>query len=141
MSDMDVDAMRRGHEVKDVRPEHYLEAIYVLSRSGRVTLSALAEALGVKPSSAQKMLRRLDELGYITYKGREGIEITERGLAVLEGLDRAHKTLAEFFRLIGVDDELAEIEAEKLEHVMDPRVVERIAKLAEALKRLSEALA
>ncbi|MGC8972951.1 MAG: metal-dependent transcriptional regulator [Thermoproteus sp.] len=138
---MDVDAMRRGHEVKDVRPEHYLEAIYVLSRSGRVTLSALAEALGVKPSSAQKMLRRLDELGYITYKGREGIEITERGLAVLEGLDRAHKTLAEFFRLIGVDDELAEIEAEKLEHVMDPRVVERIAKLAEALKRLSEALA
>ncbi|MGC9169458.1 MAG: metal-dependent transcriptional regulator [Thermoproteus sp.] len=138
---MDVDAMRRGHEVKDVRPEHYLEAIYVLSRSGRVTLSALAEVLGVKPSSAQKMLRRLDELGYITYKGREGIEITERGLAVLEGLDRAHKTLAEFFRLIGVDDELAEIEAEKLEHVMDPRVVERIAKLAEALKRLSEALA
>ncbi|MGC9117923.1 MAG: metal-dependent transcriptional regulator [Thermoproteus sp.] len=138
---MDVDAMRKGHEVKDVRPEHYLEAIYVLSRSGRVTLSALAEALGVKPSSAQKMLRRLDELGYITYKGREGIEITERGLAVLEGLDRAHKTLAEFFRLIGVDDELAEIEAEKLEHVMDPRVVERIAKLAEALKRLSEALA
>jgi DtxR family Mn-dependent transcriptional regulator len=138
---MDVDAMRRGHEMKDVRPEHYLEAIYVLSRSGRVTLSALAEALGVKPSSAQKMLRRLDELGYITYKGREGIEITERGLAVLEGLDRAHKTLAEFFRLIGVDDELAEIEAEKLEHVMDPRVVERIAKLAEALKRLSEALA
>ncbi|MGC8582402.1 MAG: metal-dependent transcriptional regulator [Thermoproteus sp.] len=138
---MDVDAMRRGHEVKDVRPEHYLEAIYALSRSGRVTLSALAEALGVKPSSAQKMLRRLDELGYITYKGREGIEITERGLAVLEGLDRAHKTLAEFFRLIGVDDELAEIEAEKLEHVMDPRVVERIARLAEALKRLSEALA
>ncbi|AEA12027.1 iron dependent repressor [Thermoproteus uzoniensis 768-20] len=138
---MDVDSMRKGHEVKDVRPEHYLEAIYALSRSGRVTLSALAEVLGVKPSSAQKMLRRLDELGYITYRGREGIEITERGLAVLEGLDRAHKTLAEFFRLIGVDDELAEIEAEKLEHVMDPRVVERIAKLAEALKQLSEALA
>ncbi|MFP3199270.1 MAG: metal-dependent transcriptional regulator [Thermoproteus sp.] len=138
---MDVGTMRRGHEVKDVRPEHYLETIYALSKGGKVTLSALAEALGVRPSSAQKMLKRLDELGYITYRGRGGIEITERGLAVLEGLDRAHRTLAEFFRAIGVDGELAETEAEKLEHLMDPRVVERIARLTEALKLLSEALA
>ncbi len=128
--------MRRGHEMKDVRPEHYLEAIYALSKDGKATLSALASALGVKPSSAQKMLRKLDEQGYIIYRGRGGIEITERGLALLDELNKSHRTLAEFFKLIGVEEDLAEAEAEKLEHLVDPRVVERVAKLVEALRSL-----
>jgi len=55
--------MRRGHEVKDVRPEHYLETIYALSKGGKITLSALAEALGVRPSSAQKMLKEARRAG------------------------------------------------------------------------------
>ncbi len=137
---MDIASMRRGHEMKDVRPEHYLEAIYALSKEGKATLSALADALGVKPSSAHKMLRRLDEEGYIIYKGRGGIEITERGLALLDALNRSHKVLAEFFKLIGVDEDLAEAEAEKLEHLMNPKVVERIADLTEALKSLKGVL-
>ncbi|MEL9991914.1 MAG: metal-dependent transcriptional regulator [Thermoproteus sp.] len=135
---MDISSMRRGHEVKDVRPEHYLEAIYVLSKNGKVTLSALAGALGVKPSSAQKMLRRLEAQGYVVYRGRGGVEMTERGLALVSSLDRAHRVLAEFFKLIGVEEEVAETEAEKLEHLVDFRVIERIAEVVEVLKKLKE---
>ncbi|ABP50037.1 MAG: metal-dependent transcriptional regulator [Pyrobaculum arsenaticum] len=138
---MDLASMRRGHEVKDVRLEHYLEAIYALSKEGRATLSALAEALGVKPSSAQKMVRRLEEQGYVVYKGRGGIEITQRGRELVDRLNKSHRTLAELFKLIGVEEELAEAEAEKLEHVIDPKVVERLAKLVEALKGMRHVLA
>ncbi|MGB9706352.1 MAG: iron dependent repressor, metal binding and dimerization domain protein [Pyrobaculum sp.] len=37
---------------------------------------------------------------------------------------------------MGVEEELAESEAEKLEHVIDPRVVERLAAVAQLLKSL-----
>ncbi|CCC81570.1 metal-dependent transcriptional regulator [Thermoproteus tenax] len=132
------EVMRKGHEIKDVRPEHYLEAIYELSSRGRVTLSDLARMLGVKPSSAQKMVKRLEEQGLVVYKGRGGITITERGLDVIAALERSHKTLAEFFKLIGVEEELAEVEAEKLEHLIDPRVVERISYLVHSLRYLKK---
>nr|KJR74113.1 MAG: DNA-binding protein [Thermoproteus sp. AZ2] len=133
--------MRRGHAVKDVRPEHYLEAVYLLSRgAGRTTLSEVAEAVGVKPSSAHKMLRRLAEEGLVEYKGREGVALTQKGAEYVENMNKAHRALAEFFKLIGVEEGLAEAEAEKLEHVVDPRVVEKIAELTTALKSLLSAL-
>lgn len=132
--------MRQGHSVKDVRPEHYIEAIYLLSRSGKASLSGVAEVLGVRPSSAHKMIKRLVEEGYATYRGRDGVELTERGLAEVERMNRAHRALAEFFKLLGVEEGLAEVEAEKLEHVVDPAVVERIEELTAALRALLRAV-
>jgi Mn-dependent DtxR family transcriptional regulator len=54
----------------------------------------------------------------------------------VEELNQIHKTLEEFFLLIGVAPEEAFREAEKLEHVISPEVVLSIEKLNEALKKM-----
>ncbi len=101
-----------------------------------MTLSRLARALSVKPSSALKVVRELEAEGLVTYGGRKGLHLTEAGRRRVEELNQRHKTLEEFFLLIGLTPEEAFREAEKLEHVISPEVVRRIAKLNEALKKM-----
>lgn len=131
--------MDDAHAPLRVRKEHYLEAIYSLGDG--VTLSRLARALSVKPSSALKVVRELEAEGLVTYGGRKGLRLTEAGRRRVEELNQRHKTLEEFFLLIGVAPEEAFREAEKLEHVISPEVVLRIAKLNEALKKMRGVLA
>lgn len=123
-----------GHELLRYRPEHYLEALQQLG--GRASLTALARVVGVKPSTARKMVLYLQAEGLVEYRGRGGVLLTEAGRTRVEYLGKIHRSLADFFRAIGVDDELAESEAEKLEHLIDPRVVERLAAVAQLLKGL-----
>ncbi len=67
-----------------------------------MTLSRLARALSVKPSSALKVVRELEAEGLVTYGGRKGLHLTEAGRRRVEELNQRHKTLEEFFLLIGV---------------------------------------
>lgn len=124
-----------GHELLRYRPEHYLEALYQLGDGA--SLSKLAKAVGVKPSTARKMILYLQGEGLVVYKGRRGIWLTDAGRARVEYLNRVHKALAEFFKIIGVEEDLAESEAEKLEHLIDPRVVERLIAVADLLRGLT----
>ncbi len=72
----------------------------------------------------------------MTYSGRKGLRLTETGRRRVEELNQIHKTLEEFFLLIGLAPEEAFREAEKLKHVISPEVVRRVAKLNEALKKM-----
>ncbi|ACB39285.1 iron-dependent repressor [Pyrobaculum neutrophilum] len=58
----------RGHGPLRVRREHYLEAIYILGEGA--SLSRVAGMLGVKPSSALKVVRELEAEGLVVYRGR-----------------------------------------------------------------------
>lgn len=127
--------MAEGHRVVRVRAEHYLEAVYQLGEGA--TLSRIAEALGVKPSTARKMIFQLERQGLVEYRGRRGVRLTESGRRKVEELNYVHRTLAEFFKAIGVEESLAEAEAEKLEHLIDRRVVERLGYVTQLLRALS----
>ena len=58
------------------------------------------------------------------YSGRKGLSLTEAGRRRVEEL-----------LLIGLTPEEAFREAKKLEHIVSPEVVRRVAKLNEALKK------
>jgi Mn-dependent DtxR family transcriptional regulator len=88
-----------------------------------------------------KVVRELKAEGLVTYGGRVGLRLTEAGRRRVEELNQRHKTLEEFFLLIGVAPEEAFREAEKLEHVISPEVVRRIEKLNETLKKMRGVLA
>ncbi len=72
----------------------------------------------------------------MTYGGRKGLRLTEAGRRRVEELNQMHKTLEEFFLLIGLAPGEVFREAERLEHVISAEVVRRIEKLNEALKKL-----
>src|SRR5438067_2176842 len=59
--------------------QDYLKAIYQLGGSSApVPTNDLAERLGVRPASASGMLRRLDELDFVTYAKYKGTKLTRR---------------------------------------------------------------
>jgi len=85
----------------------------------------------VKPSSALKMVREL-EAGACDVQ-RQGGPQPHRGGPEARGGAELNQ---EFFLLIGLTPEEAFREAEKLEHIVSPEVVRRIAELNEALKKM-----
>src|SRR3954463_2552229 len=78
--------------------EDYAKAIYGLQRQavGPVSTSALAERLGVAPSSVTAMLKRLDELGLVSYQPYHGVSLTPAGESVALEVIRHHRLIEAF---------------------------------------------
>ena len=79
--------------------EDYAKAIYALAApraTGPVTTSALAERLGVAPSSVTAMLKRLDELGLVRYEPYHGVTLTAAGERVALEVIRHHRLIEAF---------------------------------------------
>lgn len=113
-------------EEASVRAEEYLEAIYILSRSGKPRIRELARRLCVSPSSVVEYLRRLAEKGYVVYKKGGVVELTPKGRELAEKVYQRHQILTDFLTLIGVPRDIAEIDACKIEHVLHEETLERI---------------
>ncbi len=101
--------------------EDYAKAIFALeSRSEEpVSTNALAERLGVTPGSVSAMLRRLDELGLITYVPYRGVRLTGDGRRIALEVIRHHRLLESYLaQALGMPWDRVHDEAEVLEHVI-----------------------
>jgi Mn-dependent DtxR family transcriptional regulator len=119
--------------------EDYLEAIYwQIEGKGEARTSDISSFLGHKPSSVTEMLEKLSERGLIRHEKYGGILLTPRGKEIAEEVSGRHKTLARFLELLGVDRKTAEIDACKIEHVVDPKSMRRIKGLVEFIQTTPE---
>src|SRR4051812_50143949 len=59
--------------------QDYLKAVYRLGQDGPVATQRLADELGVAPSSATNMAKRLHELGLVTHEPYHGVTLTAAG--------------------------------------------------------------
>jgi DtxR family transcriptional regulator, Mn-dependent transcriptional regulator len=110
--------------------EDYAKAIYGLQRheEGPVTTSALAERLGVAPSSVTAMLKRLDELGLVRYEPYHGVTLTRAGEKVALEVIRHHRLIEAFLAdALGMPWDRVHDEAEVLEHYISEDLEQRIA--------------
>ena len=115
-----LDAIREANSVKKEdrtdRMEDYLEVIYELvEQKGYATTVDISNFLNVSSSSVTKMMQRLDETGYLKYEKYRGIRLTEEGVRIAQNIRSRHGLLAEFFRIIGLNDEIANIDAGGIE--------------------------
>src|SRR5260221_695417 len=75
----------------------YLGEIYRLERSPEgVTTSALAERLEVSSSAVARMLRRLDQLGFLTHVPYQGVKLSPAGEREALRSIRRHRLLEVF---------------------------------------------
>jgi DtxR family Mn-dependent transcriptional regulator len=75
----------------------YLGEIYRLERSPEgVTTSALAERLEVSSSAVARMLRRLDQLGFLTHVPYQGVKLSPAGEREALHSIRRHRLLEVF---------------------------------------------
>ena len=110
--------------------EDYAKAIFGLQRQadGPITTSALAERLGVAPSSVTAMLKRLDELGLVRYEPYHGVTLTRAGEKVALEVIRHHRLIEAFLAdALEMPWDRVHDEAEVLEHYISEDLERRIA--------------
>jgi len=109
------------------RAQDYIEVMYALQREyGRIRIKDIAERLSVKPSSVIEYLRRLMDMGYVIYKPGTRIRLTEKGKKVGEAIYQKHLVIKEFLILLGVPENIAEIDACYIEHGIHKITLEKI---------------
>jgi DtxR family Mn-dependent transcriptional regulator len=108
--------------------QDYLKEIYKLQVSGeRATTSAVAQRLGVAPSSATSMLKKLAALGLADHAPYRGAELTEPGKKIALEVIRHHRLLEQYLaETLGLGIDAVHAEADRLEHVLSEELEERI---------------
>jgi Mn-dependent DtxR family transcriptional regulator len=143
-SDNRLKLIRDAHNVKQKvieeqhtdRMEDYLEVIYeLIKKKGYATQTDISESLNVSLPSVTKMLQRLDESKYLKYEKYRGINLTEEGVKVAENIREKHALLSEFFKMIGVDEDVANIDAEGIEHHLHPKTLKKLREFIRNHKR------
>lgn len=99
--------------------ENYLETILVLSKQLPVVRSVdIANELGFKKSSISIAMKNLRAKEYITVTDAGFIYLTEAGLAHAKAVYERHEVLRDVFISLGVNPEVAEEDACRVEHVL-----------------------
>lgn len=111
--------------------EDYLEAmLFMKEKHGYIRSVDIADYLGVTKPSVTYSTKRLRENGYIMMDKEGLITLTETGMAVAMKMGQRHKTLMGFLVSLGVDPEVAEADACKIEHDVSEETFRAICRLA-----------
>ena len=135
-----LEAIRYANSVKKEdrtdRMEDYLEVIYELvQEKGYATTVDISSYLNVSSPSVTKMMQKLDETGYLKYEKYRGIKLTNEGTRIARNIRNRHGLLAEFFMIIGVDEETANNDAEGIEHHLHPETMKKLEEFINELKK------
>ena len=108
--------------------EDYLKAIFWLQdRHEKATTNMIAKQLGVTMPSVTSMIKTLVGAELIMHVPYRGVTLTERGHRLVLELLRRHRLIELFlYKTLNVPWEELHSHAEKLEHVMDESLIERI---------------
>ena len=99
--------------------ENYLETIYVLlKKRGTIRSIDIVHELGYSKPSVSVAMKQLRENGYITIDEDGHISFTEMGSEVAERIFERHSVLTNALISLGVDEETADIDACRVEHVI-----------------------
>ena len=116
------DAMRIHKSAED-----YLEMILRLTEAKGYARSAdIAMGLGVSKPSVSVAMKQLREGGYILMGKDNYISLTDSGMEIAQRIYERHKVLTRVLTMIGVDPEIAQEDACKVEHDISAQTFEAI---------------
>ncbi len=110
--------------------EDYLKAILLAEQRGGTELVGMGEigaALGVAPGTVTAMMKTLADSGLLRYAPYSGVALTPAGRQLATHVLRRHRLVELFLvRTMGMDWSEVHDEAERLEHVISDRLLERM---------------
>ena len=109
--------------------EDYLKAVYLLTLSGPYAATTeIAARLSVSAPSVTGMVRRLAEQGLLDHVPYHGIALTAAGKRAALAVVRRHRILETYLvERLGLGWDEVHAEAERLEHAVSDRVLDRMA--------------
>ncbi len=107
--------------------ENYLKAVLILYKKyGYVRSADIAEWLGVSRPSVSSAIRSLRDAGFLWFDRHKMIQLTVLGREAAERVYERHCFLTELLIAIGVDPEIAEKDACKIEHDLSNESFEKL---------------
>jgi DtxR family Mn-dependent transcriptional regulator len=108
--------------------QDYLKEIYKIQASGeKATTTAIAKRMGVAPSSATSMLKKLAALGLAEHAPYRGIKLSSAGTKIALEVIRHHRLLEQYLaETLGLSIDAVHAEADRLEHVLSEELEARI---------------
>ena len=134
-----LDSIKAAHHSErtksSVRMEDYLEIISELVElKGYATTLDISRYMDVSAPSVTKMLQRLDDNGFLEYEKYHGINLTDKGVQIANGIRQKHGILLEFFEILGVGYDTASQDTEGIEHHLNAKTIKQLRKFITFLK-------
>ncbi len=108
--------------------EDYLETILELQKIKTVARSKdIAEKLDIKRGSVTGMLKKLAQNKLINYEPYGYVTLTPEGKKIATEIEKRHIFLKDFFfRILEIDEEVAEKTACQMEHALDNQTFKKL---------------
>lgn len=120
---------RRDHATETA--EDYVEAIAdIIEHEGSCRVVDLAKRFDVTHVTVTRIVSRLQKEGYVETEPYRPISLTGKGVRLARESHRRHEIVYRFLLSIGVPDEVADIDAEGIEHHVSPETLQRFEELA-----------
>ena len=109
--------------------EDYLETILFLQqKNASVRVTDVAVSMSISKPSVNKAINNLKEQGYVLHEHYGLLSLTPKGAEAAQNVASRHIVINRFLRdLLGIDPEIAEEEACKIEHVIGSETLEKLA--------------
>ena len=119
--------------------EDYVELIYKLQTNNTpVHTTAIASSFGINPASVTEAFQKLHDEGYVYYEKYAGVTLTKKGKKIAIQTQHKHETLKQFLILLGIDEQIANDDACKIEHIVNPATMKRLRKFVEYASKFHE---
>ena len=98
--------------------EEYLEVLYRHGNKNKhVSTTTISKQLNIAPASVTQMLKKLEDLEYISYIPYKGAILTEEGVKIAQKITRKHRILEKFLSdVLNIKKENIHIQACNMEH-------------------------
>lgn len=97
--------------------EDYVELIdHLIAETGEARAVDLAHRLGISQVTVSKTIQRLQREGFVTSQPYRSIFLTAQGKELAKAARERHHLVLSFLRRLGVPEEVAETDAEGIEH-------------------------
>lgn len=120
--------------------EEYLKTMYVLQiKNQEIRVTDIAIQMDCSKPSVNKAINNLKENGLVEYETYGKIELTEEGTDLAKKILEAYDISYIFFKdVIGLPEEEAKKEAEKLKLTMEDNTINKLAKYVHKVLDLEE---
>jgi DtxR family Mn-dependent transcriptional regulator len=108
--------------------ENYLKAIYFLHlRNPEISLTQLSQEIGVSKPTANNMVKKMQENGWVVYEKYKPLQLTAKGQNIAAMIVRKHRIVEMFLvKLLGFGWEEVHDIAEEIEHVKSEKLFDRM---------------
>lgn len=119
--------------------EDYLKAMYVLKmKNGEIRVTDIAQYLNISKPSVTKAINNMKEIGLVNNETYGKIKLTEQGIDIAKKVLEAYDISYVFLKdVLGLEEEKAKKEAEKLKLTMEDNTLNYLAKYVHKVLNLS----